>query len=51
LHQAGLVEIVAKSQQPETKKPGAATSRRRKARGAQPDKKVLNKLIDKLKSM
>jgi hypothetical protein len=53
LHQAGLVEIVARSQQPEQKAAAAnPTSRRRaKARGAQPDKKVLNKLIDKLKSM
>lgn len=50
LHQAGLVEIVAKSQQPEANR--AKSGRRtRRGRGAQPDKKVLNKLIDKLKSM
>jgi len=50
LHQAGLVEIVAKSQQPAKQAP-AASRRAKRARGAQPDKKVLNKLINKLKSM
>ena len=51
LHQAGLVEIVARSQQPDAAKRAPVAGRRRKAAGAQPDKKVLNKLIDKLKSM
>lgn len=49
LHQAGLVEIVRKTaaSAPATR----TSSRRRKARGSQPDKKVINKLIDKLKTM
>jgi DNA-binding transcriptional regulator YhcF (GntR family) len=50
LYQAGLVEVVRK-------RPTAASGksksgrRRRQARGAKPDKKVINKLIDKLKSI
>lgn len=50
LHQAGLVEIVARSQQPDVKK-APMTPREKRRRGTPPDKKVLNKLIDKLKSM
>lgn len=49
LHQAGLVILVRKTA------PAASnrnqSSRRRRARGQQPDKKVINKLIDKLKSI
>jgi hypothetical protein len=49
LHQAGLVEIVARSQQPKPQ-PGPK-DKVRKPRGATTDKKVINKLIDKLKNM
>lgn len=48
LHQAGLVEIVRQRAQ----QPAATTKRSRaRSRGSQPDKKVINKLIDKLKSI
>lgn len=49
LHQAGLVEIVRQRAQPSAPSSKRASSRR--ARGSQPDKKVINKLIDKLKSI
>lgn len=48
LHQAGLVELVRKTA---TTAPANRSSRRRKRAGNQPDKKVINKLIDKLKSI
>ncbi|MGB7339798.1 MAG: DUF4388 domain-containing protein [Phototrophicaceae bacterium] len=48
LHQAGLVELVRKA----APAPTTPSSRRRRNRaGQQPDKKVINKLIDKLKSI
>lgn len=48
LHQAGLVELVRKQAPKNT---NTRSRRRRSARGQQPDKKVINKLIDKLKSI
>ena len=49
LHQAGLVELVRKTA---ASQPASGSSRRRRKRaGNQPDKKVINKLIDKLKSI
>lgn len=51
LHQAGLVELVRKTA-PATPAGNAPSSRRsRRRRANQPDKKVINKLIDKLKSI
>ena len=49
LHQAGLVELVRKTAP--TSQKSSSSRRRRKARGQQPDKKVINKLIDKLKTL
>lgn len=50
LHQAGLVELVRKTAA--SQPVDSRTARRRKKRaGNQPDKKVINKLIDKLKSI
>lgn len=50
LHQAGLIQLVRKTAA--SQPVDARTSRRRKKRaGNQPDKKVINKLIDKLKSI
>ncbi|MGJ3240159.1 MAG: DUF4388 domain-containing protein [Anaerolineae bacterium] len=48
LHQAGLVELVRKTA---AEQPSKSTSRRRRRASQQPDKKVINKLIDKLKSI
>lgn len=48
LHQAGLVELVRKAAPAPTT---PSSRRRRKRAGQQPDKKVINKLIDKLKSI
>jgi hypothetical protein len=49
LHQAGLVELVRKTA---ASAPSQSSSRRRRKKVAnQPDKKVINKLIDKLKSI
>ncbi|MEM9952259.1 MAG: DUF4388 domain-containing protein [Chloroflexota bacterium] len=49
LHQAGLVELVRKTA---ATQPSNTSSRRRRRRAAnQPDKKVINKLIDKLKQI
>jgi len=54
LHQAGLVEVV-RSQSAAGGAPSSggatAASRRSRRRQSQPDKKVINKLIDKLKSI
>ncbi len=49
LHQAGLVELVRKTAA--SQPANTRTSRRRKRAANQPDKKVINKLIDKLKSI
>lgn len=49
LHQAGLVELVRASEPAPAAKTRSAS--RRRARSQQPDKKVINKLIDKLKSI
>jgi len=51
LLQAGLVQIVSKSQQPQAANKQQTGRTRRKARGTPPDKKVINKLIDKLKNI
>jgi len=48
LHQAGLVELVRKTADAQ---PKTSSRRRRKKAANQPDKKVINKLIDKLKSI
>jgi predicted transcriptional regulator len=50
LHQAGLVELVRKTAA-SAPVSSRTQNRRRKRAANQPDKKVINKLIDKLKSI
>lgn len=49
LNQAGLVEIIRPKRSADTR--NAASSRRASRRQSQPEKKVINKLIDKIKTM